>query len=142
MEQKAWRPATDDDLVLNAVVITADDAFYAQLRHIADERGWRVARAESIEKAETLIGHKPTPLVIYEGEAGNGNWRFALRRLNNLPTHPCVLLASAVADENLLREVMRNSGYDILPKAASSEKITRALNFAWFWAISWERGRR
>jgi DNA-binding NarL/FixJ family response regulator len=142
MEQRNWRPATDDELVLSAVVITGDETFYTRLRRIADERRWRLARAESIEETEMLIGRKPTPLVVYESDSGNGNWRFALRRLNDLPPHPCVLLASAVADENLLREVMRNSGYDILPKAASSEKLVRALNFAWFWALSWERGRR
>jgi DNA-binding NarL/FixJ family response regulator len=142
MEQRNWRPATDDELVLSAVVITGDETFYSRLRRIADDCRWRLVRAESIEEAEMLIGRKPTPLVVYEGDAGNGNWRFALRRLTDLPPHPCVLLASAVADENLLREVMRNSGYDILPKAASSERLVRALNFAWFWALSWERGRR
>jgi hypothetical protein len=130
--------ATDE---LSVVVITGDEAFYARLRRIADDRRWRLARAQSIEEAEMLIGRKPTPLVVYEGEAGNGNWRFALRRLNDLPPHPCVLLASAVADENLLREVLRNSGYDILPKAASGENLARALNFAWFWALTWEHSR-
>ena len=136
MEQRAWRPATDDELVLNAVVITADDSFYAKLRRLGDEHRWCLVRAQSIEEAEVLIGRGPTPLVVYEGDAGNGNWRFALRRLNALPPHPCVLLASAVADENLLREVLRNNGYDVLPKAASGEKLAQCLSFAWFWALS------
>ncbi len=127
---------------LSVVVITADESFHARLRRIADECRWRLARAESFEEAEVLIGRKPTPLVVYESDGSNGNWRFALRRLNALPQHPCVLLASAVADENLLREVMRNSGYDILPKAAPGERLAQCLNFAWFWALSWERGRR
>jgi hypothetical protein len=131
--------ATDE---LSVVVITADESFHAKLRRIADERKWRLMRAESIEEAEMPIGRKPTPLVVYESDAGNGNWRFALRRLHALPPHPCVLLASAVADENLLREVMRNSGYDILPKAASGENLARALNFAWFWTLTWQCSRQ
>jgi len=142
MQQRAWRPATDKELILSLVVITGDEEFYGRLRGIAIEFQWRLARAESIEEAELLVGRKPTPLVIYEGDPDSGNWRFALRRLNELLPRPCVLLASEVADENLLREVMRNNGYDILPKAASSDKLVRSLNFAWFWALSWERGRR
>lgn len=142
MQQRAWRPATDDELVLSLVVITADDEFYARLRRIADDCHWKIDRIATFEAAEVLVAKKPTPLVVYEGDSGSGNWRFALRRLHELPSHPCVLLASPVADDNLLREVMRNNGYDILPKTAPSEKLVRSINFAWFWALSWERGRR
>jgi hypothetical protein len=142
MQQIAPRPATDDELVLSLVVISADEEFYARLRRIAGECGWNLERATTIEAAETMVARKPTPLVVYEGDSDRGNWRFAVRRLNDLPPHPCVLLASSVSDENLLREVVRNNGYDILPKAASTEKLIRSLNFAWFWALSWERGRR
>jgi hypothetical protein len=57
-----------------------------------------------------------------------------LKNMNDLPAHPSVLLASRVADDYLLQEVVRNHGYDLLPKSAPSEKLIHCINFAWFWA--------
>jgi DNA-binding NtrC family response regulator len=142
--REAWRRGTGDELVLSLVAITEDEEFYCRLRGIAGSCQWRIVRARSIEEAETAILQKPTPLVVYESDPNDAKWRFALRRLSELTPHPCVLLASAVADENLLRDVVRNNGYDILPKSVSREKTIRVLTFAWFWALasSSERGRR
>lgn len=125
---------------LRFVVITADDEFYGRLEQIASSCRWLIARAASIEDAVAPIGDSPTPLIVYESMPGDGDWQSGLRRLNELPAHPCVLLASRVSDDNLLREVVRNHGYDILPKAATSEKLIRCLNFAWL-ALAWGRGR-
>lgn len=138
---KAWRPATEDELILRLVVVTPDDEFHARLQQIALSCHWRIARAASIEEAEVLIASRPTPLVVYEADRNDTNWRVALGRLNGQPTHPCVLLASRVADDNLLHEVLRNHGYDILPKPATREKLIHRLNLAWFWALAWGRGR-
>jgi hypothetical protein len=68
------------------VAITSDE-FCAKLSGVAASRRWRLARARSIEEAEMLIVRKPTPLVIYEGDAGNGNWRFMPGDLYDLPPH-------------------------------------------------------
>ncbi len=59
-----------------------------------------------------------------------------MKRLNNLPARPCVLLASRVADDYLLQEVVRNHGYDLLPKSAPSAKLITASGLRGFgpWA--------
>src|SRR6185503_18765458 len=69
-----------------------------------------------------------------DSDSTDGNWRDALKNMNDLPAHPSVLLASRVADDYLLQEVVRNHGYDLLPKSAPSEKLIHCINFAWFWA--------
>ena len=79
-------------------------------------------------------------MVVYESASDCGNWREVFRRLNQIPSQPCLLLASQVADSYLLQEVVRNHGYDILPKAADREKQIRCLKFAWFWAIGRGQG--
>jgi hypothetical protein len=138
----ARRPAIGDELILRLIVIACDDEFYLRLRQIAGACQWRIARASSVEEAALLIADAiPTPLVVYEGRPDDREWRFALRRLHELPDQPCVLLASSVADDNLLREVVRNHGYDVLPKSAPRENLIRCLDFAWFWALSTGRGR-
>jgi hypothetical protein len=128
------RVAADDDLIVRLIVITADEDFYLRLQQIAGTSDWRIGRALSTDEAETLISAKPTPIVVYDSDSDGGNWRGALRSLNGLPTRPCVLLASRVADDYLLQEVVRNHGYDLLPKSAPSEKVIHRLEFAWFWA--------
>ncbi len=123
------------------MVITGDEQFYTRLRRIAAACGWQIGRAESVEEAERLIVRslndaQPAPIVIYERDPDpdDGNWRYALRRLNESPAEPCVLLASQVADGYLWQEVVTNHGYDILPKSASDEKIIHCLKVAWFYA--------
>jgi len=128
------RVAADDDLIVHFAVITADDDFYLRLEQIATAYQWRIKRALSADEAQALIRTQPTPIVIYDSDSNEGDWRGALRRMNDLSAHPCVLLASRVADDYLLQEIVRNHGYDLLPKSAPNEKLIHCINFAWFWA--------
>jgi hypothetical protein len=139
------RLVTDDDLIVRLIVITADEDFYLRLQQIAGTSDWRIARALSTDEAAMLICGKPTPIVIYDSDWNGGNWRSALRRMSDLRAHPCVLLASRIEDDYLLREVVRHHGYDLLPKSASSEKLIHRLEFAWFWGrarVNWEDSNR
>ena len=139
------RVAQDSDSIVRFIVITADEEFYLRLHQIADTNEWRIGRASSTGEAEKLILAKPTPIVILDSDSNDGNWRDALRNLNVLEGQPCVLLASRVADDYLLQEVVRNHGYDLLPKSAASEKLIHRLKFAWFWArerVDGENGNR
>ena len=125
---------TDDDLIVRFIVITADEDFYLRLQQLAGTHGWRIERALSTDEARDLISVQPTPLVIYDSDSNGGRWRNAFKSMNDLPAHPCVLLASRVADDYLLQEVLRNRGYDLLPKSAPNEKLIQCLKFAWSWA--------
>ena len=128
------RVAADDDLTVRFIVITADEDFYQRLQQIAGAYDWRIGRALSTDEARALISAQPTPIVIYDSDSNGGNWRGAFKSMSDLPAHPCVLLASRVADDYLLQEVVRNHGYDLLPKSAPSEKLSHCLKFAWSWA--------
>jgi hypothetical protein len=137
--------AADDDLVVHFIVITADEEFYLRLQRIADACQWRIGRAPSYHGAQILISAQPTPIVVYDGDLNAGNWRDAFKDIRDLPAHPCVLLASRVADDYLLQEILRNHGYDLLPKLAPNEKLIHCLKFAWSWArarVNLDNGRR
>ena len=130
-------PASNDDLSLNFIVITTDEEFHATLQQIAGACKWRIGRAASVDDVGTLIRANPTPMVVYDRDSAEDNWRNAVRLLSDLPAHPCVLLASQVADNYLLDEVVRNHGYDILPKSVGRERLIQCLQFAWSWARTW-----
>jgi hypothetical protein len=125
-----------EDAPLRFVVITPDDEFYSRLQQIAASCEWHIERTRSIVEAETLVRPEATPMVVYERDPEHPDWRGALRRLSEFPAQPCILLASPVADDYLWQEVIRNHGYDILPKSAPPEKIIHCLKFAWFWAVT------
>ena len=135
-------PASNDDLSLSFIVITTDEEFHATLRQIAGACEWRIGRVASVEEVGSLINATPTPMVVYDRDSTEDNWCDAVRLLSDLPAHPCVLLASPVADNYLLDEVVRNHGYDILPKSVASERLIQCLRFAWSWARTCGHTRR
>ena len=136
------RPTSNDDWSPTFIVITPDEAFHATLQQIAEARHWQMGRVASVDDVEALIRRKPTPMVVYDWDSAGDNWRNAVKRLSQLPGHPCVLLASHVADNYLLDEVVRNHGYDILPKSVTRERLIQGLQFAWSWACTREQSGR
>lgn len=136
------KSSLNDDLSLNFIVITADEQFYSTLQQIAGTSEWRIGRSESVGQVDAMIKAKPTPMVVYDRDSTDDNWRDAVRHLSDLPVHPCVLLASRVADNYLLEEVVRNHGYDILPKSVTKDKLIQHLRFAWSWARTRGQTRR
>jgi DNA-binding NarL/FixJ family response regulator len=132
--QGGAKSAQNDDSIVGFIVVTTDDVFYSALQQIAVARAWRIGRSASVDQAEAIMKAKPAPIVVYDRDSTEDNWRDAVRRLSDLPAHPCVLLASQVADNYLLDEVVRNHGYDILPKSVARERLIQCIQFAWSWA--------
>lgn len=135
-------PASNDDLRLHFIVITTDEEFHATLREIARACEWRIGRVASIDEVGALIETKPTPLVIYDRDSTEDSWRNAVRLLSDLPARPCVLLASQVADNYLLDEIVKNHGFDVLPKSIGRERLIQRLRFAWTWVAMCGQTRR
>jgi len=133
-KQKSSAGLQNEDPNLRFIVISADEDFYIRLREIASSCNWQIGRATSVDEVELLVKAKPTPIVVYERNAEDGNWRDKVRRIGSLPSQPCVFLGSQVADDYLLQEVVRNQGYDVLAKSAPDEKLIKCLRFAWFWS--------
>src|SRR5580658_4029081 len=90
------RSAPIDDSIVRFIVITADEEFYVTLQQIAGTCEWRIGRSAAVDQVEPLVKADPTPIVIYDRDSTDDNWRDAVRRLSELPAHPCVLLASQV----------------------------------------------
>jgi hypothetical protein len=121
------------------LAITTDDVFYTFLVDTATSCGWEIRRAASLPEAIDLIRSYSIPLVILDWSDSAQDWRGELDRLCTGSSHPCVLLASEVMDDNLKGEVLRHRGYDVLPRFGDREQIVRLIQFAWFWTT---RSRR
>ena len=121
------------------LTITANDRFYADLVDIASSCGWEIRRAGAIKEGLEVIRALSIPLVLLDAEEDGHDWRGSLPRLVSASSHPCVLVASRFADENMRQEVLRFHGYDVLPKSADRDGIIRTIQFAWFWTTRSQR---
>jgi len=132
------KPAAKDALdgatfAVRLLAITADDRFYSLLVEIASSSGWEIRRAGTVQEGLDVVRSLSLPLVLFDWDENGPNWRGGLDRLGAAPSHPCILLASRVVDDNLRQEVIRFRGYDVIPRSAAREQIVRTIEFAWFW---------
>ncbi len=128
------QPATAalaEPVKLVAITEKPDDS--AALRQIAQDYRWRISIVPSSTAAIAALDGQPTPLVICDRDLSSEDWRDVLAKIASLPQAVCVLLASAVVDDYLWRQVIRHHGYDVVSKPFQQEELRRAVTFAWSW---------
>lgn len=131
-KQSAGNARDLENSTVRLLAITSDDFFYSMLVNVGSTCGWEVRRAGSIQEGLALVRTQHLPLVIFDWNESEHDWRDGIGRLSGASSHPCVLLASRVVDDNLRQEVLRHRGYDVLPRSADQDEIMRAIEFAWF----------
>jgi two-component system response regulator FlrC len=117
---------------MSVLIITQNTADRDSLRSIGALHGWQVLSAESCDEAIARLKERSVPLVICDQDIP-GSWRDTIARIAFLPQPICILLASRVIDEYLLREVIHHHGYDVIVKPFRAEDLIRSLTFAWTW---------
>ncbi len=70
------------------------------------------------------------PVILYDRDWPNAEWRATVQVLASSPNRSCVILASRVADDYLWQELIRYGGYDLLAKPFRPDDVTRVLKLA------------
>ena len=105
------------------------------LTRAAGEEFLDLRLAESVEEACAGAIRATAAVVLVDRDWPGTDWRAILRRLAESAYPACVVLVSGVADDYLLREVIRLGGYDVLPKPLRQDTVSRALKLALsYWA--------
>jgi AmiR/NasT family two-component response regulator len=86
--------------------------------------------AESCQEAARTATQLGAPVILIDRDWPATEWRAAVESLASLLHNPCVLLVSAVSDDYLLQELIRQGGYDILLKPLRAENAARAIKLA------------
>lgn len=86
--------------------------------------------ASSCEDACHLASRLRAPVILYDRDIQETEWRAAVGVLSALPHRPLVILISRVADEYLWNELFRIGGFDVLRKPLRAEDVSRTLNLA------------
>jgi DNA-binding NtrC family response regulator len=86
--------------------------------------------AQSHVDAWEAMNRLNSPLILYDRDWPNGEWRTAVQTFSSSPRRSCVILASRVADDYLWQELIRCGGYDLLAKPFRADDVARSLKLA------------
>lgn len=102
-------------------------------RRIFESRNWDLECASTLDDALGMLRARAVPVVVYDTQAADEDWREVLAALHGLPERPCILLVSSVIDEGFRDEVVGLHGYEVLSRHADEDEVARTINSAWFW---------
>lgn len=120
------------------LAVAEDRELLKMLTEIAQTCKWKLTQVSTVNEAVGTLETEPIRLVVFDHDPSGPDWRIALRRFHMLPNPVCVFLVSRVADRYLWDEVIRNHGYDVLPKPLRREQVVRTLELAWYWR-AWQQ---
>ncbi len=135
----ATEPVTSIVVPVVALIINEEDRrAVSQISGtpISGRETWEVHFAESCEEAFVLAGRLSAPVILLDRDWPGMEWKPTVARLAALPRRACVVLISGVADTYLWQEVVRQDGYDVLPKPLRMEDVARVTRSAFsYWSI-------
>ena len=116
------------------LAVLSDPADTMMVSHLADAHEWIVICESTVEKANDVLNQREIPVVLFDREASDEDWRPAMWGFAHSACHPSILLASPVSDPYLFDEVIKHSGYDVIVKPLVETELRRVVNLAFaFW---------
>ena len=111
-----------------ALIVSEEDR--GVLTRASGEEPLDVHFIESFEEACAVANRLTVPVILLDRDWPRTDWRVILQSLAASAHPACVILVSGVADDNLLREVIRLGGYDVVPKPLREDAVARVLKLA------------
>ena len=118
------------DKALHILAITLSGSDRAAIERVTNRSNWFLSCCGTREEAIELLATLSYPIVVYDRELDDIDWREAVRKLAKAAPSACILLASPVADEYLWQEVVLHGGYDVLKKPLKEEAVAHAIDQA------------
>lgn len=116
------------------IALAASEHDRAILTAISCHGPWDVHFADSRVQAWEIVHRFRSPVVLYDRDWPNAEWRTTVHTFASCPQRPCVILMSRVADDYLWQELIRWGGHDLLAKPLRADDVQRALKLAWsYW---------
>jgi len=96
--------------------------------------GWKLKLLETVDQALSVAASEAVALIIVDRDLSEHDWRTSVQSLANTVSTPCVLLASSVVDPYLFQELVKNGGFDVIPKPIESKELARLGRLAFtYW---------
>jgi CheY-like chemotaxis protein len=120
------------------IALAASEPDRAILTAVSCRGPWDVHFASSRVQAWEIVHRFGSPVVLYDRDWPNAEWRTTVHTFASCPQRPCVILMSRVADDYLWQELIRCGGNDLLAKPLRADDVNRALKLA---SSYWHSGR-
>ncbi len=125
---KSDAPAVTPRISIVALVVSDHDR--EVLNCISNREPVDIHFAESHVDAWEAMNRLNSPVILYDRDWPNAEWRTTVQALASSPHRSCVILASRVADDYLWQELIRCGGFDLLTKPLRADDVARAFKLA------------
>lgn len=126
------RPApTDTGSTLQALAVMGEGPGRKALQVIFRDAGWQLAIADSAASAIARQQQEPLPIILYERELTEKDWRQAVSSFSRLSPCPCVVLLSRSYDQNLWDELVRCGGFEVLRTPVNRKAVIQTVSAGW-----------
>lgn len=115
---------------ISIVALVVSDHDREVLARISTHEQVDIHFAESHADAWEAMNQLNAPVILYDRDWPNAEWRTTVQTLASSPRRCCVILASRVTDDYLWQELIRCGGYDLLAKPFRADDVARALKLA------------
>jgi len=112
------------------VALLASEEDRNLLRMIAAGNQLGIRFANSSAEVRDMASQVKAAVILCDRDLPGTQWRELVHLLASVPQQPLVILLSRVIDEYLWEEVIRNGGYDILPKPLQEDEVLRSIKLA------------
>ena len=116
------------------VSILLDEQDRSLIADVCYQNQWDVFFAKTCAEARQVSEQIKPHIILLDRDLADGDWRDSLSACASSSAGACTMLISRFADDSLWNEVVRNGGYDVLPKPLREETVLQAVKFAWsYW---------
>ena len=115
---------------ISIVALVVSDHDREVLNYISSHEPLDIHFAESHVDAWEAMNRLNSPVILYDRDWPNAEWRTTVQALASSPQRSCVILACWVADDYLWQELVRSGGYDLLAKPFRADDVARCLKLA------------
>jgi CheY-like chemotaxis protein len=123
---------------LPSILITDDDrGFRETLRSVFEPQGFRTLLAGDGEEALEIVRREEIHLVLLDMHMPKLTGLETIRLVKQMRALlPCILM-SALADDDLIEQALREHAFSVLTKPVSHRKITSTVRSALRWTYNW-----
>jgi DNA-binding NtrC family response regulator len=114
-----------------ALAVMSEGPGRKSLQELFHEAGWTLALAGNSASAISSQEKNHFPIILYERELAERDWRQAVSIFSRLSPRPCVILLSRNSDKNLWDELVRCGGFDVLRTPVDPDTVIRTLKAGW-----------
>jgi DNA-binding NtrC family response regulator len=124
--RRLWRSSDCCARRPTALAVGNEATICAALSATLKQAGWELLVVNTLSAAVDIQQRQFCPVVLYDQQTVQ-DWRDAIGELSKLSSRPCVILISRQSDKNLLDEVARCGGADVLRIPLTPDAVLRML---------------